>query len=517
MVIKRTNLNFAKLSIIAISMIYSFEANANAVKISETVSVETGQGAKIHKFVPKSSNTYSSDLTKAVDLTHIPTGAKARINAKITASVSRAGVLAGVGALVRQGAKLGTRAVPYVGTALLAYDIYKELNPELEKAGFRYSEDIGDYVKYYDNALCKGRFRSEPGYFSCVGVDSSELLALSQGGQRAKETQDLLVRRVQSDLERIADVLGKDYGEPNRFKIIDYCFYNGDISVSCSFGDLLLRYGLQHKIKKSEPDPNSFNDLIAKKVDENPDKFIKLTNFPGYKEDVEVAPGTKLNIGPVTDKSGNPVQVLVSFGRDSQGKTTADVQVTPRPDLTPGSVEAPNVRPSPDTSPATNPSNNPNPNEQPGTRPNPEPDLDTNPEPNLKPGTSPGSPVIPGTSPANGRDGKDGKDGQDGKDGGFLCRYFPTILACQEMGKPTDGMFDDITIPQVTDDKTWSSDDFLPSNGVCPQPKTFHVFGKRYEASYEPLCVFAEKIRFAVLLAFIIMSAFVVFGSLRKE
>ena len=349
-------------------MIYSFEANANAVKISETVSVETGQGAKIHKFVPKSSNTYSSDLTKAVDLTHIPTGAKARINAKITASVSRAGVLAGVGALVRQGAKLGTRAVPYVGTALLAYDIYKELNPELEKAGFRYSEDIGDYVKYYENALCKGRFRSEPGYFSCVGVDSSELLALSQGGQRAKETQDLLVRRVQSDLERIADVLGKDYGEPNRFKTIDYCFYNGDISVSCSFGDLLLRYELQHEIKKSEPNPNSFNDLIAKKVDANPDRFIKATNFPGYKEDVEVAPGTKLNIGPVTDKSGNPVQVLVSFGRDSQGKTTADVQVTPRPDLTPGSAEAPNVRPSPDTSPSTNPSNNPNPNEQPGTR-----------------------------------------------------------------------------------------------------------------------------------------------------
>lgn len=85
------------------------------------------------------------------------------------------------------------------------------------------------------------------------------------------------------------------------------------------------------------------------------------------------------------------------------------------------------------------------------------------------------------------------------------------------MGKPSDGMFDDITIPQVTDDKTWSSDDFLPSNGVCPQPKTFHVFGKSYEASYQPLCVFAEKIRFAVLLAFIIMSAFVVFGSLRKE
>lgn len=494
---------------------YSFEANANAVKISETVSVDTGQGAKIHKFVPKSSNIYSSDLTKAVDLTHIPTGASARINAKITASVSRAGVLAGVGALVRQGAKLGTRAVPYVGTALLAYDIYKELNPELEKAGYKYSEDIGDYVKYYDNALCLSRFRSEPGYFSCVGVDSSELLALSKG---SKETQDLLVRRVRAEFERLADKLGKDYGEPSAFKHINSCVYIGDISVSCYFeSQVALRFDLEKKIKKSETDPKSFDDLISKKIDQNPDKFIKATGFPGYKEDVEVAPGTKLNIGPVTDKSGNPVQVLVSFGRDSQGKTTADVQVTPRPDLTPGSAEAPNVRPSPDTSPGTNPSNNPNPNEQPGTRPNPEPAPDTNPEPNLKPGTSPGSPFVPGTSPANGRDGKDGKDGQDGKDGGFLCRYFPTILACQEMGKPTDGMFDDITIPQVTDDKTWSSDDFLPSNGVCPQPKTFHVFGKRYEASYQPLCVFAEKIRFAVLLAFIIMSAFVVFGSLRKE
>ena len=486
---------------------------------------------RIIKFRPSEPNFFQSPgyrkidnefakFTEAANVEHIPTGAKARINAKITASVSRAGVLAGVGALVRQGAKLGTRAVPYVGTALLAYDIYKELNPELEKAGYKYSEDIGDYVKHYDKALCLGRFREEPGYYSCLGIDSSELLALDKGGQRAKETQDLLVRRVRSEFERLADQLGKDHGERYLFKDIQWCVYHGNGSVGCYFGKDRL-YGLSFELKEkqtdSKPDPNSFNDLIAKKVDENPDKFIKATNFPGYKEDVEVAPGTKLNIGPVTDKSGNPVQVLVSFGRDSQGKTTADVQVTPRPDLTPGSAEAPNVRPSPDTSPGTNPSNNPNPNENPGTHPNPEPAPDTNPEPNLKPGTRPGSPVIPGTAPANGRDGKDGQDGKDGKDGGFLCRYFPTILACQEMGKPTDGMFDDINIPQVTDDKTWSSDDFLPSNGVCPQPKTFHVFGKRYEASYQPLCVFAEKIRFAVLLAFIIMSAFVVFGSLRKE
>ena len=507
--------------IVLILILCSNNAYSEPLKLEESeIRFHYSNNLKSNGFKLNSTSERFAKFTEAANVEHIPTGASARINAKITASVSRAGVLAGVGALVRQGAKLGTRAVPYVGTALLAYDIYKELNPELEKAGYKYSEDIGDYVKHYDKALCLGRFRDEPGYYSCLGVDSSELLALDKGGQRAKETQDLLVRRVRSEFERLADQLGKDHGERYLFKDIQWCVYHGNGSVGCYFGKDRL-YGLSFELKEkqtdSKPDPNSFNDLIAKKVDENPDKFIKATNFPGYKEDVEVAPGTKLNIGPVTDKSGNPVQVLVSFGRDSQGKTTADVQVTPRPDLTPGSAEAPNVRPSPDTSPGTNPSNNPNPNENPGTHPNPEPAPDTNPEPNLKPGTRPGSPVIPGTAPANGRDGKDGQDGKDGKDGGFLCRYFPTILACQEMGKPTDGMFDDINIPQVTDDKTWSSDDFLPSNGVCPQPKTFHVFGKRYEASYQPLCVFAEKIRFAVLLAFIIMSAFVVFGSLRKE
>ena len=507
--------------IVLILILCSNNAYSEPLKLEESeIRFHYSNNLKSNGFKLNSTSERFAKFTEAANVEHIPTGASARINAKITASVSRAGVLAGVGALVRQGAKLGTRAVPYVGTALLAYDIYKELNPELEKAGYKYSEDIGDYVKHYDKALCLGRFREEPGYYSCLGIDLSELLALDKGGQRAKETQDLLVRRVRSEFERLADQLGKDHGERYLFKDIQWCVYHGNGSVGCYFGKDRL-YGLSFELKEKQtdykPDPNSFNDLIAKKVDENPDKFIKATNFPGYKEDVEVAPGTKLNIGPVTDKSGNPVQLLLSFGRDSQGKTTADVQVTPRPDLTPGSVEAPNVRPSPDTSPSTNPSNNPNPNEQPGTRPNPEPAPDTNPEPNVQPGTSPGSPVLPGTAPANGRDGKDGQDGKDGKDGGFLCRYFPTILACQEMGKPTDGMFDDITIPQVTDDKTWSSDDFLPSNGVCPQPKTFHVFGKRYEASYEPLCVFAEKIRFAVLLAFIIMSAFVVFGSLRKE
>ena len=408
---------------------------------------------------------------------HTPTGLRSAstLPVKITASVSRAGVLSGVGALVRQGAKLGTKAVPYVGTALLAYDIYKELNPELEKAGFRYSEDIGDYVKYYDNALCLGRFRDEPGYYSCVGVDSSELLALQRG---SKETQDLLVRRVRAEFERLADQLGKDYGEKGLFKYIHSCFYSADVSVSCSFrqyGTFRLSFSLKKKIKTSEPDPKSFDDLISKKVDQNPDKFIKATGFPGYKEDVEVAPGTKLNIGPMTDKSGNPVQLLVSFGRDSQGKTTADVQVTPRPDLTPGSVEAPNVRPSPDTSPATNPSNNPNPSDNPENRPNPE--------------------------PANGRDGKDGKDG------GILCKMFPRILACDEQPEAEEPNLD---LPQETIDLNFTPDNTFSEYGECPAPVTFQALGAEYKISLEPACNLAAMLRpFIIAMAWLVASFFV--------
>lgn len=435
---------------------------------------------------------------------HTPTGLRSAstIPVKITANVSRAGVLAGVGALVRQGAKLGTRAVPYVGTALLAYDIYKELNPELEKAGFKYSEDVGDYVKHYDTALCLGRFRDEPGYYSCLGVDSSELLALSKGGQRAKETQDLLVRRVRSEFERLGDQLGKDHGERYLFKDIQWCVYHSNGSVGCYFGKDRM-YGLSFDLKKkqniSEPDSNSFDDLIAKKVDQNPDKFIKATNFPGYKEDVEVAPGTKLNIGPMTDKSGNPVQLLVSFGRDSQGKTTADVQVTPRPDLTPGSAEAPNVRPSPDTSPGTNPSNNPNPNEQPGTHPSTEPAPDTNPEPNVQPGTSPGTPVMP--APANGRDGKDGKDG------GILCKMFPRILACDEQPEAEEPNLD---LPQETIDLNFTPDNTFSEYGECPAPVTFQALGAEYKISLEPACNLAAMMRpFIIAMAWLVASFFV--------
>ncbi len=467
---------------------------------------------------------FSGRIIEPSIIEHVPTGARSleKVPVKFTASVSRAGVLAGVGALVRQGAKLGKRAVPYVGTALLAYDIYETFKEDIKEQGYQYDPETDKFVKGYEYSNCIWS-HTENGIktYGCYGVDSS-IMRLMSDYSRFPEVKELMEHQMERLARPYWEMVRKNGNDSFRNYNFSRCYFDwngGSCTIGEDIGDVrdFIGFSLSRNPKyKEEMDAKRLEEILALKVDANPDKYIKATGYPGYSEKIEVAPGTKVNMGPVTDRNGNPVQVVATFGRDAQGNKTVDVQVIPRPDLTPGSAEAPNARPLPEVSPAENPANNPNPNDNPGTRPNPEPAPDLNPDANPdtdgQPGTSPDSPAVPGRT--NGRDGKERKEGEDG---GFLCKYFPKILACQEMGKPSDGMFDDIRIPQVTDDKTWSSDNFLPSNGVCPQPKTFHVFGRQYQASYEPLCVFAEKIRFAVLLAFIIMSAFVVFGSLRGK
>ncbi|VEG61908.1 protein TspB2 [Neisseria gonorrhoeae] len=356
-----------------------------------------------------SSNTFSK-FTEAANFEHIPTGAKARINAKITASVSRAGVLSGVGKLVRQGAKFGTRAVPYVGTALLAHDVYETFKEDIKARGCRYDPETDKFVKGYEYANClwyEDERRINKTY-GCYGVDSS-IMRLMPDRSRFPEVKQLM----ESQMERIArpfwdkrkEEIPKDTALKWRLFPFSHCefFWNGGGCFVRNGDNLIHRvyFKLERNPKyKEEMDAKKPEEILSLKVDADPDKYIKATGYPGYSEKVEVAPGTKVNMGPVTDRNGNPVQVAATFGRDAQGNTTADVQVIPRPDLTPASAEAPHAQPPPEVSPAENPANNPDPDENPGTRPNPEPDPDLNPDANPdtdgQPGTSPDSPAVPG-------------------------------------------------------------------------------------------------------------------------
>ena len=443
---------------------------------------------------------YVSKQSVSAEIFHSSTGASssARIGATVEATVSRKAVLSGAFGLVKAGAKLGSRAIPYVGTALLAYDAYQAVNPSLESSGYEYSQEQGEFIKGYPDALCL----KDRAVNSCVGIDSSIIKAKNKGGQSAREAEELMRMLVEKDFQKTSKIIIEDRYKGAYFQ---FCFYAGS-GVSCQISSgTRFYYGAKNGLHSETLTEEKFLQIATPSIDRNPTPFIEGSDRPGYKEKVSVPAGTVVTIGPITPENGKPVQVTITFGQDSNGNTTANVATTQRPDLTPGGSEAPNTKPDPDP--------NPNPDGKPDKKPDDKPDSDD--KPDKRPDDKPDPDDDPSDKDKDKRK-EDKKDDKKEESKGLLCDFFPDILACDKMGKPEEGMFDAISIPQTTDDRTWSSDDFLPPNGVCPQPKSFNIWGKPVQISYEPLCVFMEKVRFAVLLGFIIMSAFIVFGSLRK-
>lgn len=262
-------------------------------------------------------------------------------------------------------------------------------------------------------------------------------------------------------------------GQTNNFDSIGwsgYC-YDSKKNTLGSIGVKVIRWVDTVPITLDE-----FIDESTPEEAEKPNEWVETADVkPTGEPEVEVPAGTVAQTDPYTDpKDGKVKQTRWDFeGKDRVRETTIE-----RPDLTPGSPEAPELKP---------------PVEEPQDPNNGDKDKD-----------------------------KDGKDGEEEKDKEppeqfDLCKEHPDILACQKMGEVEEGFFDDIKIPEITDERTWEEDRFLPSNGTCPAPKTFHVWGKPIQLSYEPLCRFMEMVRFIILVAFILMSAFLVFGSLRKE
>ena len=451
----------------------------------------------------KESGRYLTSEAQDLTVRHVSTGASStgKVSAVVSSSVSRAGVLAGVGKLARLGAKFSTRAVPYVGTALLAYDVYETFKDDIQAQGYQYDPETDKFVKGYEYSNCIWQ-HAENGIktYGCYGVDSS-IMRLMSDYSRFPEVKELM----EHQMERLA----RPYWENRRhmpdfayFKNYNFsrCYFDWN-GGSCSVGEDIndsrgfISFSLSRNPKyKEEMDAKKLEEILALKVDANPDKYIQATGYPGYSEKVEVAPGTKVNMGPVTDRNGNPVQVVATFGRDAQGNTMADVQVIPRPDLTPGSAEAPNVQPLPEVSPAENPVNNPNPDENPGTRPNP--------------------PAVPGRT--NGRDGKDGKDG---KDGGLLCKFFPDILACDRLPDPKPA--ENLNLPSETVNVEFQKSGIFQDSAQCPAPVTFTITvldsSRQFAFSFENACTIAERLRYMLLALAWAVAAFFCIRTVSRE
>lgn len=224
---------------------------------------------------------------------------------------------------------------------------------------------------------------------------------------------------------------------------------------------------------------SQFDDIIGPHADQSPSKFVNATAYqsgvvPGEEEaGVTVPNNTKAQSSPYTNANGQVVQTIWNFTTINNAAGQPETSVTshdvPRPDLDPDSPEAPSTGGSTDSDGQPKP--NPNPDDKPDDKP------------------------------------------QDG----FLCSLFPDILACQKMGEPDESIFDDIAIPQEVNDTTWQPDNFLPLNGVCPQPKSFHVVGQEFRIDYSPLCSFMENVRMMILLAFTVAAAYISFGGLRSD
>ena len=497
-------------------------------KVNLEVTTRTGNNFNWEKII--NLNSYGTSSTTSARVIETTTGASsaARIGATVEATVSRQSVLSGAFGLVKKGAQLAvsSRGNLYLGGALLAYEAYQAVKGDLESEGY-IADESGTFLKTYDDALCIKNWQGEKKFYSnCIPLDSSLVRAYEKGGQSRKEAEFLLKSRTEKEARKYFE----------QIKARNY--YEGYIFKECSIGSINALCNVEKKGDQITPivferlqnrqsevlTPEKFLEIATPAIDRNPTPFVEGAGRPDYSEGVQVAPGTSVTIGPVTGPDSKPVQIQITFGRDSNGKTTATVTTTPRPDLTPGSPAAPKTNPTPKPGENGKPGGQPDPNPdgKPGSQPDPTPDGSPSDKTKPDPDGSPSGKDKP--DPNNTPDGKDDpkpddkpkEDDKPKQDGGLLCEVFPNILACDKMGKPEEGMFDAISIPQTTDDKTWSSDDFLPANGVCPQPKTFSVWGKTMTVSYEPLCTFAEKVRFAVLLSFIIMSAFIVFGSLKR-
>ena len=445
---------------------------------------------------------YGFKTTISQTIEHVPTGARrAGVPTIFEAQVSRKTVLSGAFGLVKRGAALGTRLSGWGTAAYLAYEAYQAVKGDIESQGFKWNEVNEEFLKEWPARNCLVNRDNEGRLIkvACYGVDSSVLSAYRKGGQSRIDAEQLMKGKMEKlagsfwDQEKIA--LDKERGEKFwEFYSLDACYFNmngGNCSVTYG-GDGRSTISFQLYIRDTEVlDQQTFLKIATQSIDGNPTPFVKGTGYPEYNEKVSVPAGTVVTIGPVTPENGKPVQITITFGKDSNGNTTAEVATTQRPDLDPGSPAAPNTKPDPDP--------NPNPDGKPDKKPDGNPDG----KPDKKPDDKPDP------------DGKDDpkkeerpkEDDKPKEDGGLLCKVFPNILACDELPEKEEP---NLEIPKETIDLNFTTDNTFKEYGECPAPVTFQALGTEYKISLEPACNLAAMMRpFIIAMAWLVASFFV--------
>lgn len=500
---------FLRLIIMAVILLgFNFKVHAELVVESNgRVRVSTGgfnqNGVRTWRYLDNGRGGmggnmfYHENSSKSLAVRDVSTGFRSASTVPVTleAQVSRKAVLSGAFNLIKRGAALGTRLSGWGTAAYFAYEAYQAVNPSLESAGYKYSQEKNEFIKGYPDALCL----KDRAVNSCVGIDSSIINALNKGGKSRQEAEQLMTMMVEKDFQSSSKLIIEDRYKGAYFQ---FCFYVGS-GVSCQISTgTRFYYGAKNGLHSETLTEEKFLQIATPSIDSNPTPFVEGTGRPEYNEKVSVPAGTVVTIGPVTPENGKPVQITITFGQDSNGNTTANVATTQRPDLTPGGSEAPNKKPDPDPAP--------NPDGKPDKKPDDKPDSDD------KPDKRPDDKPDPDDDPSNKDKRKeDKKDDKKEESKGLLCNIFPDILACSEKGD-VEEQEEPFKIPHTNNDTTFSPDFFLPDNGVCPAPRTATYLGITMEFKYDMICNFAEMIRFLVIGIAAVAAAYIMFSS-RKD
>ena len=401
------------------------------------------------------------------------------VRGTVTQTVAKRTVMQNLLANARRGGRflgrggLGGIAAGYVLEA--AYDLVKE---KLAEKGYKWDDKEGDFVNPQEYTVeCRSSRVSRE-----IGNDRSRNYGFTPCGGISSYARNMpdVVKSVYTSICQAQEVENYTFVEAEGDGSNGTCLGTRNNMTN---GELFWYVQLRTVLNKNRAITQSeFDDIILPEADKNPTPYVNASgdgegNIPGAsKPEVYLLPGQIVQSDPYTNpQTGLPEQARWETSDDPSApgvKSKVKETITPRPDLKPDSPEAPRAK-------------------------MPEKEKD-------------------GTGKDKDGKGDADKDKKQGDTGG-LCEKHPEILACQKMGEVKGKEFDDIKIPHVTDERTWQPDDFLPSDGVCPQPKTFHVMGKAFSVSYEPLCEIMRQARFIILIAFILMSAYVTFGGLRKE
>lgn len=199
---------------------------------------------------------YQARFDKSLHVRDVSTGFRSTSTVPVTleARVSRKAVLSGAFRLVKAGAKLGLKAVPYVGAASYAYDAYQVVKSTLESEGYKYDEGSNEFLKAYADALCQ----DDPVIQSCIGVDSSVVRALSLGGKSAQEAQQLLIMQAEKDFKNVFPKI-KEKRYPNAH--FQFCFWSEGVSCQISTGTRFFYAPQKGCIENFLMKKNSFKSL----------------------------------------------------------------------------------------------------------------------------------------------------------------------------------------------------------------------------------------------------------------